>query len=587
MLQFVKIAFVTSVIWLVPASALQAAVSCEHWNSQMFFFQVASAVDVKNCIANGADVHVRDEDGWTPLHSAVVYNDASTVMALVESGAGLEAQTNEGLTPLHMAAGFNVEPTMVSILLDAGANMNARDLEEQTPLHLAADSGMVKALLGAGADLAARDDIGRTPLHTAAFAARLSVVKALLNAGPDLEARDDSEYTPLHLAAGFNVPSVVTALLDAGTDVNARDKDGRVPLHIAARHSDKPSVIMALLDSSANANARSADFETPWSQIQDNLQLRNTEAYRRLEEAYAEALELCEDAAPAQAQGGQELQGRRFRDCEECPELVLVPSGRFMMGSPTGEEGRTEWEGPVRSVTIAKPFAVGVYEVTLAEFGRFVRETGHSPGETCVTQETDGTEERSGRSWRHPGFNQTDVHPVTCVDWNDAKEYVLWLSQGTGKYYRLLSESEWEYVARGGTTTSRHWGDESSAACGFTNVTDRSTWDEFPELILAGYEYLDGYAQTAPVGSFSANKFGLYDVLGNVWEWVEDCWHESYAGAPGDGRAWTDGGDCGRRVVRGGSWVNSTWDVRSAFRQRVATQSRNATVGFRVARTLD
>ena len=262
--------------------------------------------------------------------------------------------------------------------------------------------------------------------------------------------------------------------------------------------------------------------------------------------------------------------GERFRDCEECPELVVVPSGSFLMGSPSGEAGRDDDEGPVHRVTISKAFAVGVYEVTVGEFGRFVGETEHGKGGSCRTYEGGEWEEREGRSWRSPGFSQRDGQPVVCVSWEDAQSYVRWLSRETGAGYRLLSESEWEYVGRAGTETRYHWGDEigrnraNCDGCG-------SRWDN---------------SQTAPVGSFAANAFGLHDVSGNVWEWVEDCWNETYGGAPGDGEAWTRG-DCSRRVLRGGSWSNVPRHARSANRNGSDTGGRDDFAGFRVARTLD
>ena len=227
-----------------------------------------------------------------------------------------------------------------------------------------------------------------------------------------------------------------------------------------------------------------------------------------------------------------------------------------MMGSPESEAGRDDDEGPRHRVRIAKRFAVGRYEVTRGEFGRFVRETEHSTGNACWTYEGGEWEERSGLSWRNPGFTQADGHPVVCVSWEDAQAYVRWLSRKTGERYRLLSESEWEYVARGGTRTSRYWGDGESGQCSHANGADRALkrrGDWKWEIVSCD----DGHSHTAPMGSFSANAFGLHDVMGNVWEWVEDCWHESYAGAPADGGAWTVGGDCERRVLRGGSWYSN------------------------------
>ena len=260
--------------------------------------------------------------------------------------------------------------------------------------------------------------------------------------------------------------------------------------------------------------------------------------------------------------------GRRFRDCEGswCPELVVVPSGSYMMGSPESEAGRRDDEGPRHRVRIAKSFAVGVMEVTRGEFGRFVRETGHSTGNACWTYEGGEWKERSGRSWRTPGYNQADAHPVVCVSSEDARAYVRWLSRETGKRYRLLSESEWEYVARGGTRTSRYWGEGESGQCAHANGADRSLKTrKYSDWEWSTASCDDGHVYTSPAGSYTKNGYGLHDVMGNVWEWVEDCWHESYAGAPADGGAWTVGGDCERRVLRGGSWGLEPQDLRSAF----------------------
>ena len=150
--------------------------------------------------------------------------------------------------------------------------------------------------------------------------------------------------------------------------------------------------------------------------------------------------------------------GKKFRDCTGCPELVVVPAGSYEMGSPPGEGGRDDDEGPVHRVTISAPFAVGVYELTRREWSRFVSSTGHSTGDSCPTYESGVWKKRTGRSWRNPGFSQGDGHPIVCVSWEEARAYVEWLSGETGAEYRLLSESEWEYVARGGSTTSRYWG---------------------------------------------------------------------------------------------------------------------------------
>ena len=276
----------------------------------------------------------------------------------------------------------------------------------------------------------------------------------------------------------------------------------------------------------------------------------------------------------AVAAGATTLAGDRFRDCAECPEMVVVPAGSYRMGSPPSEQGRGEEEGPVHEVKIAAPFAIGRHEVTVAEFGRFVDETGHLAGSSCWIRKDDGEDEdRAGSGWRDPGFGQSRRHPVTCVNWSDAQAYVAWLSQETGEEYRLPSESEWEYAARAGTSTARPWVEGARDPCHHANGVDHLE-----------DTCRDGHARTAPVGSFAANGWGLHDMLGNVWEWTEDCWNGSYAGAPSDGSAW-EYGDCSERVLRGGGWATELSNLRAANRVGFTTD-RVFAVGFRVARPL-
>ena len=282
------------------------------------------------------------------------------------------------------------------------------------------------------------------------------------------------------------------------------------------------------------------------------------------------------------------MPGRAFRDCPECPEMVVVPAGSFLMGSPHDEEKRQKNEGPRHRVTIAKPFAVGKYEVTRREFGAFVRVSGHVIRDGCWVYDSGerNWKRDAARTWRSPGYEQTDLDPVVCVNWDDVKAYVAWLSNKTGKEYRLPSEAEWEYAARGGTRRSRYWGDDASAQCTHANGADgtlKAHYSDWPWVVAS---CRDGFVHTAPAGSFSANGFGLHDVLGNVWEWVEDCWNERYVGAPSDGSPWTDG-NCSKHVLRGGSWYNFPGNLRSANRYWFWSGSRYFIFGFRVARTLD
>ena len=249
--------------------------------------------------------------------------------------------------------------------------------------------------------------------------------------------------------------------------------------------------------------------------------------------------------------------GQAFRECaKDCPEMVVVPAGEFMMGSPPTEKRAMPDEVPQHRVTIARPFAVSKYDVTFNDW------------DACVSVGGCAREGRAGDvDWGR------DTRPVIYVSWDDAQQYVAWLSQMTGKLYRLLSDAEFEYAARAGTQTAYPWGDDigennaNCVDCGSQWTGSAGTW------------------QTAPVGSFAANRFGLYDMVGNVWKWVEDCYHPNYDGAPTDGSTWT-GGDCTARVIRGGSWGGGAEHVRPAFRDRTSTNDRNYTMGFRVGRTL-
>ena len=301
---------------------------------------------------------------------------------------------------------------------------------------------------------------------------------------------------------------------------------------------------------------------------------------------------------PAADRLGSLAPGTEFRDCDDCPEMVVVPPGKFRMGCLSGGDSCSDYEGPVREVAVPS-FALGKYEVTRGEFAAFVSATEHvAQGcsvfikkERSFARDLWGSETRDRASWRAPGWRQRYNEPVVCVNWEDASAYVRWLSEVTGEQYRLPSEAEWEYAARAGTTTRFYWGD-GNAHCAYANGADRTAERTFRPLEYSRSfsSCTDGAARTALVGSFEANAFGLYDMAGNVWEWVEDCWHDNYAGAPRDGSAWTARRNCERRSPRGGSWRDLSWALRSATRIGSvvwdATGIRTSESGFRVARTL-
>jgi formylglycine-generating enzyme required for sulfatase activity len=289
---------------------------------------------------------------------------------------------------------------------------------------------------------------------------------------------------------------------------------------------------------------------------------------------------------------------RSFRDCPDCPEMVTLPAGRFAMGSALDIDARKAVEVPVHEVRVGPNIALARAPVTRREFSAFVDATGYLTdaerklhGRGCRGSITPAARAEASMltGWREPGFTQDDDHPVVCVSWNDAKAYTEWLSRSTGKRYRLPSEAEWEYATRAGSKAKRFWGDDPSDACEYANVADQRLSDALSDA--AGHNAntcSDGYPYTAPVKRFKPNAFGLYDMLGNVGQWTDDCWHENYMGAPSDARAWgaENGGDCARHAVRGGGWSSSPGGVRSAVRVAASAVARSDNRGFRLVRDL-
>ena len=277
-------------------------------------------------------------------------------------------------------------------------------------------------------------------------------------------------------------------------------------------------------------------------------------------------------------------------DAKLAPAMVAIRPDQFSMRSPIDAKGGFDSESQQHAVTIPIPFAISRCEITVGQFKQFVQDANYQTnaeknGNGCYRWNTEkpNWEQQPERNWKNPGFAQTDAHPVVCVSWDDAQAYVKWLSLRTGAVYRLPTEAEWEYVARAGTKTARYYQDDKQ--CDYANGLGQ----EAKSIARASWtlaECSDGHVYTAPVASFGENQFGLFDMLGNVWEWTEDCWHENYQSAPTDGSAWKEAnrGDCGRRVVRGGSWYNLPQYLRSAFRDGVYTDVAFDDQGFRIAR---
>ena len=533
-----------------------------------------SSPAIELLLGAGADVNARDDYGRTPLHYIARDNDSAYgVELLLNAGADPEARGRSGDTPLHYAARGNGSPAVFKVLLAAGIDVNGRNRNGQTPLFYAAkhneNPAALQALMSAGGDVNVRAHNMQTLLHAVAYSENITAAELLLKAGMEVSARDEDDRTPLHIAATFSgwfddartprfsrgaapiygSTAVVKALLAAGAEVNARDDGDWTPLHCAARWSRNPEILEVLLAAGADPDAKNRDGRTPlyWASRRQPLEIREV---------------LRAHPLPSGPVGANVMDVRVFRDCSTCPELVVVPAGEFRMGCVF--ESNAFWSKdnlPTHEVGVTT-FAISRFEVTRGQFAAFVAATGYDV--------SDGCQWKPG-SWRDQDW-QGDDHPVVCVNWHDAQAYVKWLCEETGHQYRLPSEAEWEYAIRAGTKTRFHWG---------YRVHDLGEYEN-------SGKYDDGWERTAPVGSFKANRFGLYDMAGNVSEWVEDCWHENYIGAPQDGSAWTHGGDCGRRVVRGGIWESYlARHYRSSYRHKSEVGSRDFRIGFRVARSLD
>lgn len=468
------------------------------------------------------------------LHQAVQAGDLNALAAALQAGAEVNARDGRGWTPLMHAANVG-HVLMVPPLLETGADMNLRAADGATALFIATalgHTGIIELLSRAGADVSIEGPRGKTAVDVA-----------------------QARYGDADAARASGESPAVQALLQGRTLLDIEDAAAFARAEALGTLAAYEDYLAAYPTGRQAEQARAALPESREIALFEQAKAEGTaEGYEAYLEGFPTGL-LADEARRLlnllglSATGWQE--GRTFRDCEVCPEMVVVPAGSFMMGSPASEKGRSDYEGPLHRVTIPAPFAVGKYEVTFAEW--------------------DACEAAGGCS----GFVPSDWgwgrgnRPVINVSWRDAEAYARWLSQRTGERYRLLSEAEWEYAARAGSQTRYAWGDDmgrgqaNCKGCG-------SRWSE---------------TSTAPVGSFSPNAYGLHDMHGNVREWVRDCWNEDYAGAPADGTAWLQG-DCERRGVRDGSWSHHPAVLRSAVRYWYKIDSPSPTLGFRVVRPI-
>ena len=494
----------------------------------------------------GADPNIRNRNGDTPL-MLVVRNTmnsrlmlpSSHVSTMLEHGADPDTRNDRGDTPLieavslgRSASGGNDEPErIVRLLLGHGADPNLRAANGDTPLIRAAKHGddklhEIRALLVGGADPCLRSRDGKMAhRHAEEVGAELSMA-VLEKAGGYMSRVNSNE--------GFCVGGLRMA----------KEREELLALDWGARREFQSCLTSEGFDTGGADGIFGPMTRAAIRNWQASRGLRGNEAMGYISAVDADALlTACLSAT-------ESLAGSVFSDCGDCPDMIVIPAGEFYQGSPSSEPGHREIEGPQRRVSV-QSFALGATEITFAQW------------DACVI---------SGGCGHHPDDNgwSRGSRPVINVNWHDAQEYVDWLNgRVEGTPYRLPSESEWEYAARAGTGTPFPWGND----IGVNNANCANSY--------CG----DGFDVTAPVGSFASNDFGLFDMQGNVWEWVEDCWNDNHSVASPDGSA-RRSGDCGAAVLRGGSWGSRSSSLRSACRYRDGRENRYNAVGFRVARTL-
>lgn len=453
--------------------------------------------------------------------------------------------------------------------------------------------GQVPATLGARQWEVLRSGFAPDPAkRPPSVHALLDAIRAAAGPSPEeLAARDAARQRELDRAARelaarrkleAEAAAVAQARLDEQRRIEQREQQRRERIAAeAAREARKETLRQQLLakrdEEVAKAQAVKEEAARKLAQARAAAAVLAQQKQAREEEAARVAVQEAAPATPAQPATPPADQNGILRDpfldgSGEGPAMVLLEPGRFQMGSPDHERriamasgAQKNWlarETPQHWVGIERPFALGRYPVTVGEWRAFVRATGwQHVGEA---------------DWEAPGFPQTDAHPVVGVTWFDAQQYVAWLSEATGKRYRLPSEAEWEFACRAGTKTAFHTGD--TIATTHANFDGTFTYNGGPRG-----EFRHG---TTPAGMFPPNAWGLHDMHGNVWEWVQDVVHDNYEGAPVDGSAWETGGDQVRRILRGGSWLYNPRYLRAALRNGYSAVLSNDIVGFRVAREL-
>ena len=580
----------------------------------------------------GVDPNIRDKRGWTPLMYAANRGYKLLVPSLLDARADPDLQAADGATTLFMAV-LQGHEDVAEMLVRAGADPAIRGPTGRTPIDVAqirklprtfallkrasVDHAAFSAARRSGTPAAYEKYLDENPRGLFVEKAKQSRKTSLdregflrakkagtarayrdyLAAHPGGRYRDTAEQRVLQLDSEEFDRAVKSDSAEAYRKYLASNAGGmfieeagrrrdvaldrKAFAQAKARHTIE--AYTSYLNSRPTGSYRS-QAQAAARKLKDPLLFARAKLHNTIEsyEKYLKEYPDGDHAAEARLKKDQvHVAGRVFRDCDTCPAMVVLPAGSFVMGSDDGDED----ERPLHRVTIEKPFAVGKYEVTLGQFRSFVQQTGHDMGEkeglfglpapdSCESPRTFAVK---SVSWRAPGYDQDNRSPAVCVNWNDAATYAAWLSKKTGKLYRLLSEAEWEYSARATTRSAFHFGEYLSP--------DRANYNSsHTEILSKGKKYRK---RAIKVGSFAANGFGLYDMHGNILEWVEDCWHDNYEGAPIGGSAWTSKGNCDIRIVRGGSWFNPASHLRSAFRNGIEVKKRQTHYGFRIARAVE
>jgi formylglycine-generating enzyme required for sulfatase activity len=554
---------------LVPGPAVQAAPAVDPYAAARTDYELALQINVPSAW-----------DSYISKYPTGFYTDLAVAqrnkIRTAQAAAAEEAQLAVAKKSLEDAKAAQAEQARIAAVQTKVAQ-DAR---------IVADNAKAAALAKAAQDKAVQDKAAQDA-RVAADNARAAEQARVAQAR---EAAEKQKALELAKAAEIKAAEVKAAEAKAAetkaTELKAAEaarvkaaaqaKAEEAARLVALAKASEGERIAALVPPVGNAGHEAKSAESPSSVGCGGVSMRSLNPAPRA----AKALSASEECGlkPKEA----------FKECENCPEMVTIPAGQVLMGSEQGDIDSgvaAANEGPQHMAVIKQAIAVGRFEITRDQYAAFVRETGYNGGDHCVTFESNQPKDRANRSFLNPGYAQGGNHPAVCVSWVNARAYVDWLSRTTGKAYRLLSEAEFEYVARAGSAARYGASNDPAELCNFANGADQSAKSAGLPPNAPYMNCKDGYPFTAPVGSFAVNGFGVYDMIGNVWEWTGDCFYGDYATARLE-TASRSAEVCDARSVRGGDWFSTEFSLRPAVRARADVDAHNDDIGFRVARTL-